>query len=188
MSTVTKPLTIRYNIGDTYSVAGLPADFTTDFEDLLLSYIFAEWSISDPAKGVTMQDTASSLRFRPGFPDNLKPYEINALTTNTTISQRTDPQSWNFFTTVEIRTTVQRIARDNIDPQLGNMEREVQRIINQYQSNEITGIQDLIYVSSSRDYRGIHTTAATTTAGTWSLSRWSATTNVNLSYHKTSTI
>ena len=188
MSAVEKSLTLRYNIGDTYSVAGLPADFTQDFEDLLLAYIFQEWSIADPAKGVTPQDTNSSLRFRAGFPDNLKPYEVNALTTNTSISQRTDPQSWNFFTTVEIRTSVQRIARDNIDPQLGNMEREVQRIINQYQSNEITGIQDLIYVSSNRDYRGITSTAATTTTGTWSLSRWSSTTSVQVSYHKTNII
>ena len=188
MSTVTKPLTIRYNVGDTYSVAGLPADFTDDFEDLLLAYIFAEWSITEPRKGATMQDTASSLRFRAGFPDGFKPYEVNTLATSTTISQRTDPQSWNFLTTVEVRLTVKRIARDNIDPQLGNMEREVQRIINQYHSNEITGIQDLIYVSSNRDYRGIQTTAATTTAGTWSLSKWSSVTNVNLSYHKTSTI
>ena len=172
----------------TYIVAALPGDFTTDFEDLLLSYIFAEWSISTPAKGTTPQDTAASLRFKAGMPDGLKPYEINALQTETRVSDKNDPQSWHFFTTVEIRITAERIARDNIDPELGNMEREVQRIVNQYPANDIPGIADLIFSQMSRDYTGFATGGARRALTTALSSRWSSVTLVSLSYYKTNTL
>lgn len=173
----------------TYVVAGLVGDFITDFEDLVLSYIFAEWSISAPAKGTTPQDTNATLRFKAGMPDGLKPYEINALQLETRVSDKNDPQSWHFFTDVEIRITAERIARDNIDPELGNMEREVQRIINQYPDQDIPGISDLIFNRMLRDYIG-NTRSATgrRTVTTALSSKWSSVTTVSLSYYKTNTV
>lgn len=173
----------------TYQVPGLSADFTTDFEDLVLTYLFTKWSISGsnkPQKGLTAQDVSADLRFKPGFPDNLKPYEVNCLRTDTTVANRNDPNSWHLFTTVEIRLTATRLSKDNVDPELGNMEREVQRIINSYPINDINGIQDLIYLGDSRDY-GTASTATGTgirTPMTWASSRWSTVVRVNLSYYK----
>jgi hypothetical protein len=175
----------------TYVVAGLAGDFVSDFEDLVLSYIFTKWSITTPTKGSTPQDTVAPLRFKAGMPDGLKPYEINALQTDTKVADKNDPQSWHFFTSVEIRVTAERIARDNIDPELGNMEREIQRIVNQYPQNDITGINDLIFMGMSRDYFGSSGTTGTirqsrrTTALS---SRWSSVTSVLVSYYKTNTL
>ena len=172
----------------TYQVPGLSADFTTDFEDLVLSYLFTKWSISGankPQKGLTAQDVSADLRFKPGFPDNLKPYEINCLRTETAVAQRNDPYSWHLFTTVEVRLTATRLSKDNVDPELGNMEREVQRIINSYPQNDINGIQDIIYLGDIRDY-GVQSASSTgiRTPTTWASSRWSTVVRIQLSYYK----
>ena len=175
-------------MSSTYQVPNLAADFTVDFEDLLLDYLFSKWSTTDPLKGATPQDTASNLRFKPGFPDNFKPYEINALTISTRIATRNDPYSWHFFTLMEVRTTATRLSKDNVDPQLGNMERELERIINTYPQNDIPGIQDMIYIGFSRDYAGAsfaQTRAVTgSSISSWSSSRWSSVTSFELSYYK----
>jgi hypothetical protein len=175
----------------TYVVAGLAGDFVSDFEDLVLGYIFTKWSISAPAKGSTPQDTTATLRFKAGMPDGLKPYEINALQTDTKVADKNDPHSWHFFTSVEIRVTAERIARDNIDPELGNIEREIQRIVNQYPANDIAGISDLIFMGMSRDYFGISGTGTSirqATRTTALSSRWSSTTSILVSYYKTNTL
>jgi len=98
----------------------------------------------------------SFLGFRVGMPDHSQPYEITALPRNTIIQQiQTGGGSGVYYeaqTTIEINIFVKRLARDNVDPQLGNMEREVQRIICSYNNNDITGVSDIIYQGQNRIY------------------------------------
>lgn len=95
------------------------------------------------------------LGFRIGFPDHTKPYEITALQTNTTADPLQGPnfgRVYEFTTTVQISIFVKRLNRDNVDPQLGNMEREVQQVICQYKSGDISKVRDIIYEGQERIY------------------------------------
>lgn len=140
----------------TYGVSGSSpfADFTTDFEDLVLQYLYNEWSISDPAKPAAMQGNNQDLEFRPGFRRNRPAYQVLCIQTDTPPpeDQEVSRRSWKFMTSLEITIVVRRINRDNIDPQLGNMEREVQRIISQYRKDDIPGIVDMFYRGQARVY------------------------------------
>lgn len=98
----------------------------------------------------------SFLGWRVGLPDHSQPYEITALQRNTT-SDQIDFQSigatYEFTTEMEINIFVKRLARDNIDPQLGNMEREVQRLICQAQPADIgPNVREIIYLGQERIY------------------------------------
>ena len=174
-----------------YQVPTLAADFTADFENLVNTYLHAQWSISNPAKdtGTTGTD-GTKVQFRPGFPNYSKPFEILTLTTSTVPANRNDPYSWHFFTTVEIRIVrSMELQRDNIAVELGNMEREVERIINSYTINGINGIQDFIFVNRNRDYGNVGGTATgagsrVNTAKNWAASAWQSVTTATLSYYK----
>lgn len=182
----------------TYQVPGLaPNDFTTDFEDLLINYLFTQWSISNPAKGLTTTSLTDKVNFRPGFPNYATNYEVLCLQTSTRVADRNDPYSWHFFTQMEIRMIAKERTRDNIAPQLGNMEREIERIINTYPHNAINGIQDIIFISRQRDYghlsrniataigskQGSRATASAVSAS-WATSSWESVILCELSYYK----
>lgn len=182
-----------------YQVPVLAADFTTDFEDLMLNYLYSQWSISNPAKDPTGKTgiDGSKVQFRPGFPDYSKPFEVLCLQTNTRVADLNDPFSWHFFTQLEIRIVrAYEAQRDNIAPELGNMEREVEKIINTYTPNAINGIQDIIFRGRQRDYGNLARTTATakrnlkgsaglvSSAGSWSTSTWESVVFCELSYYK----
>lgn len=183
-----------------YQVPGLaPNDFTTDFEDLVLQFLYNQWSISNPAKDTTGKTgvDGSKVQFRPGFPDYSKPFEVLCLQTNTRVADLNDPFSWHFFTQIEIRIVrAYEAQRDNIAPELGNMEREVERIINTYTPNAINGIQDIIYHGRQRDYGNLARTTATAkrnvlpgsagivSAASWANSTWESVVFCELSYYK----
>lgn len=144
----------------TWVVPEIGADFTEDFEDTIIQYIYDKWSINNPAKGTTLQTDYESepdtISFKPGFPDYFRPYECAC------VQARTEPLEkiggkWVFTTGLDIMVRMKRIERDaiEVDPQLENMEEEVQRIVEDYIPNEITGIMDLVYsdnVSTERVY------------------------------------
>ena len=153
----------------TYGVAGTtPFDeFDTDIEDIVVDYLFDEWSLSEPPaiptptpaqlrkpyKPALPHAAGQDLNFFPGFPRRSAPYEILCIQTDTIPSEPDNSQhSWKMTTTLEITMTAVRITNDNIDPELGNMEREVERIINQYRPYEIEGISNMMFKGRSRIY------------------------------------
>ena len=172
----------------TYQVPILAADFSQDFEDMVITYLFNEWNIANPAQDAAATGSdGTKVHFRPGFPDGSKPFEILCLTTQTIPANRNDPYSWHFFTTIEIRIVrSMEMARDNLAPELGNMEREVERIINSYVSDDIPGVQDFIFLSRNRDYgsTGSAATSRVNTAKNWAASTWQSLTIAQLSYYK----
>jgi len=144
----------------TWVVPELNADFSQDFEDTIIQYIYDKWSVNNPAKGTTLKPDYESepdtISFKPGFPDYFRPYECACVQTRTAPLDKIGGK-FVFTTGLDIMVRMKRIQRDAIDmdPQLENMETEVQRIIEDYQPNEIVGIKDLVYdenVSAERVY------------------------------------
>ena len=141
----------------TFVVPELGTDFSSDFEDTIIDYIYDKWSISDPAKDVTAQtENGEMVSFKAGFPDYFRPYEICCVQTRTELLEKINGK-FVFTTGLDIMARMKRLERDaiDVDPQLENMENELQRIIENYIPNEIVGIKDLVYsenISAERVY------------------------------------
>jgi len=131
-------------------VPELGTDFTNDFEDLLINYIYSKWNISDPAKGSVMkpdyQIEPNTVSFKPGFPDYNRPYECCTVQTRTDLTERYSGK-YVFTTIVEVLLRMKRLDRDaiEVDPQLQNMEQEIEDIVQHYNLNDIVGIKDLTF-------------------------------------------
>lgn len=151
-------------------------DFTEDFEDLVLAYIFAKWNITDPKKGLTqITQDKDEIKFHPGMYDFKKTYEICALTGVTTPIEYRNSQRWiNWDTEVKVYLRMHRLARDGIDPQLGNMEREVTRIARHYRPNDIPGIDNMWVSMQDRIYLN----------DDWAQSNWRSYVTVMIRYWK----
>ena len=106
----------------------------------------------------------SFLGWRVGLPDHSQPYEITALQFNTTADQ-IDFQSigatYEFTTEMQITIMAKRLpGATNVDPQLGNMEREVQRLICQAVPGDISeNVREVIYLGQERIYNANDTYA-----------------------------
>jgi len=107
----------------------------------------------------------SFLGYRVGFPDHSKPYEITALQRNTDIKQMQGPAGMGAYfeanTMIEINIFCKRINRDNVDPQLGNMEREVMRLICGFNKGDIAGVSDMVLERMERIYNANDTYSKT---------------------------
>lgn len=132
----------------TFIVPELGADFTDQFQKIAIDYIFAKWSISDPAKGASQMDDTVSLRFKTGFADYYKPYEVTAMFMGTEAQQtELGSRAYEMKSYVDVGVRMKRLARDAVDPQLNNMAKEVERIAAQYVTvpQDITGVKDILY-------------------------------------------
>lgn len=156
------------------SSPGNAVDFSTDFEDMLINYVYQEWGIADPPKPANMVGD-TKIQFRPGFPAYNTPYEVLCLQHETTLIDKVSAQQYHYQTVCEIRLVENHIKRDQVDPQLGNMEREIQRIVNQHKYNEIPGIHRILYLSSRRLYDP---------RDTYAKSRWESVIRVGMNYIK----
>lgn len=150
----------------TFHPPELTEDFQTDFEDLMIQYVYDKWSITDPAKGSQMQPDSiaepDTIGFRSGFPDYFRPYEVCCIQTVTLPiegEQTTGKGSFWFTTTVQFLLRMKRLDRDalEVNPQLENMEDEIERIVQHYVGypQDIPGIKDLEFdypVSVQRVY------------------------------------
>lgn len=107
----------------------------------------------------------SFLGYRIGFPDHSKPYEITALQRNTVVRPIQSGIGGGLYyevaTMIEISLFVKRLARDNVDPQLGNMEREVMRLICTFSKGDVLNVSDLILEKMERVYNANDTYAKT---------------------------
>ena len=146
-------------------------DFTSDFEDLVIPYITTKYSISDPLKTDT-----DHFEIHVGFYDYFRPYEITALSTDTRVENWSNSGRRFYASTgVTISIRMKRLSRDKVDPQLGNMEREIIRIATQYRPNDITGIKTMMYDGGGRIYNATDDHAK---------SDWRAEVRVRLFYEK----
>ena len=123
-------------------------DFTADFEDLLIPYIKTKYTITNPN-----QTDIEHFKIRVGFFDFSVPYEIVALQADTRPEQWGNAGRWVYASTgIIIAIRMERISRDKVDPQLGNMEREIIRIAGQYRPGEIPGIKKIMWDGGERIY------------------------------------
>ncbi len=124
-------------------------DFSSDFEDLVIPYIKTKYTITNPNKTDT-----DHLDFHVGFYDFFRPYEITGLSTDTRIEQWFNGgRMFTASTGIEINIRMERLTDNKVDPQLGNMEREIIKIATQYRVNDIAGIKSMIYDGGGRVYQ-----------------------------------
>ena len=127
-------------------------DFTSDFDELLRQYLYDKYALTDPLK-----TTTNLLKFKVGFFDYKLPYEIAILEKETEQPRFLNGRR-NIYvqTLMEIHIRMKRLARSEteISPQLGYMEREIQRIAMQYRNQDIVGIKDIVPAGGGRVYDG----------------------------------
>lgn len=92
-----------------------------------------------------------SLDIRGGIEDFFRPYSATILPTTTQI-ERMEQGYYNIRADYEIIVSAARLARDNVDAQLGNTEREIMRIICQYEKDDIDTIHEMYYRGQERIY------------------------------------
>lgn len=136
-------------------VPELSADFTQDFEDMIIDYIFDKYIIFTPPKGATKIDADKQyVRFHPGYLDYRSTYEIAVLQGRTTVDYSEEMARRRMFciTNLNIMIRMNRLPTSPnwINPELGNMEREIARITRHYQSHELLGIKDFYFDDSER--------------------------------------
>lgn len=147
-------------------------DFTSDFDELLRGYIATKYTLSDPALA------SNTLKIKVGFFDYKLPYEIAILERETDPPQFLNGRRRAYFqTTMEVWIRMKRLARSEteISPQLGYMEREIERITFQYRNQDIPGIKDVVPAGGGRVYDGTDSYAQTD---------WRSMVRVRLQYEK----
>ena len=147
-------------------------DFPDDFDEMLRAYIYSKYSLTDPLK------TGTDIKFKVGFFDYKLPYEIAILQRQTDPPQFLNGRRRIFtHTTMEIHIRMKRLARSEteISPQLGRMEREIERIAMQYRNTDILGIKDIILAGGERIY---------TANDSYANSDWRSMIRVRLQYEK----
>ena len=96
------------------------------------------------------------LQIRTGLTNYFNAYSAVILPTNTTIEQQSLTKfaggAWQFLEDYDIIISTQRLKRDNKDAQLGNVERELQRVICNYKQDDIPGVDAMFYVGQERIY------------------------------------
>jgi hypothetical protein len=165
----------------TIAIPETAAEQTDDWDRLVLAYLFANWTLTNPAKGSTMIDHSNTrlVRFRLGFPDYSSAYEINILETDT-VPQPMN-HGWRYWmqTTLLIGIGMERLDADRPDLQLGLMEREIQRLAMTYitfATQQIPGVKEMNWGGQSRIYSG---------NDSWAKSQWRTDARINITYEKT---
>ena len=156
-------------------------DQSGDWDKLVLTYLFNNWTLTNPAKGTTMIDQSNPrlVRFRLGFPDYSHAYEINIIETETQTTVMN--HGWRYWmqTTLVIGIRMERLDPDRPDPQLGLMEREIQRLAMTYitfATQQIPGVKEMNWGGQARVYNG---------TDNWAKSDWRSEARINITYEKT---
>lgn len=178
----------------TYGITGLSTggnlvDFDKDFEDLLREYVFDKWSLTgNLTKGPTFTNS-TTIRFRTGFPDYNVPFEVLFLQYETTIIEKLDNARTHFQTTCEIALIEShRLKRDQVDPELGLMERHILKIIENYRTYQIGGIHEMQYLGRARAYepeagtKAYGTTTSQAAIGNYKKHRWISIARVGMNW------
>jgi len=106
----------------------------------------------------------SFMNIKSGLRDFFRPYSAVILPTRTTITRMTNYKGmWNVWAEYEIIISSRRLERDNIELELGNIEREIMKEMCQYKPEQIPGILEIQYGGYQRIY-GM--------GNNWSKSNW----------------
>jgi len=120
---------------------------------------------------------ANYINIKAGLMDYFRPYDATILPTQTSITVKTMYKGmWEVWANLEIMISARRLERDNIDAELGNMEREVMKLVCQYKPNDIVGILEMQYGGYQRIY----------TPGNWAKSNWSSKTFIRIRFYHNS--
>jgi len=161
-----------------YVVPELGTNFQTDFDKLVRDYIYAQYNISDPSKTDTGDPSLTEpiLNIKVGFFSYDKEFEIAVLETDWRVEQWGNAGRQSYRSTgIQISMRMRRIDVDKVDPQLGNMEREIDRIASQYQNYGIPGIKEMQPESGERVYEA---------TDNWASSDWRSVYRLRLYYEK----
>ena len=117
------------------------------------------------------------IAIKTGLQDFFRPYSATVLPTSTNIERISHHKFvggvWRITADYQVVISAKRLARDNVDLELGNAEREVERIIIQYKPNDIPNIHDMQYGGRERIYD----------SQDWSRSNWSSRTFIRIKFN-----
>jgi|SRR6476659_2591100 len=116
----------------------------------------------------------SFFNIRAGLRDFFRPYSAVILPTRTTVTRLTNYKGmWNVWAEYEIYVSSRRLERDNVDLQLGNIEREIMKEMCQYKPGQIEGIEEIQYGGYERIYDSQN----------WAKSNWSSKTFIRCRFY-----
>ena len=116
----------------------------------------------------------SFFSIKSGLQDFFRPYSAVILPTRTSITRLTPYKgTWQVWAEYDIIISAKRLERDNVDLQLGNVEREVMKEMCQYKPDDIEGIAEIQYGGYERIYDSQN----------WSKSNWASRTSIRCKFY-----
>jgi len=120
---------------------------------------------------------SSQIQIRVGLANFFQPYSTTMIPTRQQITQMSLTKfgggHWQVMAEFEIMVFAKNLPRDNVQPQLGNIEREIQRMVCMYKPNDIDGVEDMFYIGQDRIY-GVD--------NNWAVSNWQSRIIIALKY------
>ena len=113
-----------------WKVAGQATDLTSDVEDLIIALLKANWTETDPAANTGSDRDPGKVYFGNDWWDDFGDYQVHV--SETYQSSGTVNNGWTLFqydVNVALDVFVRRLAEDQSDPQVGKIQREIERII-----------------------------------------------------------
>ena len=123
-----------------------------------------------------LMSLANYINIKAGLQDFFRPYDAFILPTRTTLTRLTNYKGmWNVWADLEIIISARKLERDNIGVELGNMEREVMKLVCQYKPEDIVGIKEMQYGGYERIYGGRQRD--------WAKSNWASKTFIRIRFY-----
>jgi len=116
------------------------------------------------------------IKIKTGLQDYFSAFSATVLPMRSSITRLTTNKGGAYYhiqEDFEIVISAKRLARDNPDLQLGNAEREIQRLIHQYRPQDITLIESMSYGGQERMYDSEN----------WARSNWMTKIFLRITYH-----
>jgi len=122
---------------------------------------------------------ANYINIKAGIQNFFRPYDATVLPTKTHLTRLTAYKGmWNVWADLEIIISARRLERDNISLELGNVEREVMKLVCQYKPEDIVGILEMQYGGYQRIYDRKN----------WAKSNWASKTFIRIRFYHNSEI
>ena len=123
-----------------------------------------------------LMSLANYINIKAGIQNFFRPYDATILPTKTTLTRLTAYKGmWNVWADLEIIISARRLERDNVDTELGNVEREVMKLVCQYKPDDITGILEMQYGGYQRIY--------SSRQSQWAKSNWASKTFIRIRFY-----
>jgi len=93
----------------------------------------------------------TNFAIKTGLSDFFVPFQASILPTSTTIEPKQQGAYWDYQASFDIIVQAKNLSRDNVDLQLGNIEREIMRLACMY-NGQIAGVEAIYYRGQERIY------------------------------------